>query len=298
MTDSVGNLLKSAQERVVAALHQRLPRAEINPARLHEGMRYATLPGGKRVRAALVYYAGEAVGAPLTQLDGPAAAMECVHAYSLVHDDLPAMDDDDLRRGNPTCHIKYDEATAILIGDALHDLAFEILACDPGMAVSGDIRVRMIALLANSAGSRGMAGGQMMDIEAVDQELGVAQLENMHIHKTGALIRTATQFGLLGAGVTDRDLLKKIDHYGKCIGLAFQIQDDVLDATANTATLGKTSGADEMLNKPTYVSLMGLDQARREAQMLCDEALESLQILGDNGEKLRAIANYIIERPY
>ena len=298
MTHPAGKLLEDAEQRVTKALDERLPRPEINPARLHQGMRYATLSGGKRVRAALVYFAGEAVNANLDQLDGPAAAMECLHAYSLVHDDLPAMDNDELRRGNPTCHIQYDEATAILIGDALHDLAFEILASDPKMTADGELRARMIGLLATSAGSRGMAGGQMMDIQAVDQELGLAQLENMHIHKTGALIRTATQFGLLGAGVTDEELLNKIDHYGKCIGLAFQIQDDVLDATANTATLGKTSGADEMLNKPTYVSLMGLDEARHEARMLCEEALESLQILGDNGEKLRAIANYIIERKH
>ncbi len=298
MTHAAGKWLREAEQRVTKALDERLPRPEINPARLHQGMRYATLNGGKRVRAALVYFTGEAVQANFEQLDGPAAAMECMHAYSLVHDDLPAMDNDELRRGNPTCHIQFDEATAILIGDALHDLAFEILASDPEMSVAGELRARMIALLASSAGSRGMAGGQMMDIQAVDHELGLAQLENMHIHKTGALIRTATQLGLLGAGVTDEGLLHKIDHYGKCIGLAFQIQDDVLDATANTATLGKTSGADEKRNKPTYVSLMGLDQARREAQMLCEEALESLQVLGDNGEKLRTLAKYIIERKH
>jgi geranylgeranyl pyrophosphate synthase len=213
-------------------------------------MRYAVLGGGKRVRPVLVFAAGAAVGAADARLDAPACAVELIHAYSLVHDDLPAMDDDDLRRGRPSCHRAFDEATAILTGDALQTLAFQILAqaTEPDAAV----RLRMIATLALASGSRGMAGGQAIDLAAVGRELDMVQLEDMHIHKTGALIRASVLLGALCTDEFDEPRLERLDRYAKCIGLAFQIQDDILDVVGDTALLGKTAGADTARDKPTY----------------------------------------------
>jgi geranylgeranyl pyrophosphate synthase len=286
------------RQRVESALTRWLPTEEILPSRLHEAMRYATLEGGKRMRAMLVYAAGEALEAETETLDAPACAVELIHAYSLVHDDMPAMDDDALRRGKPTCHRAYDEATALLVGDALQSLAFQVLGEDVGMRVDAATRVRMITELARAAGSRGMAGGQAIDLASVGRQLSLAELENMHIHKTGALIRTSVLLGALASGAAVPETMRRLDHYAKCIGLAFQIQDDILDEEGDTATLGKTSGADRAHHKPTYPGLLGLAEAKDHARQLHDQALASIAGLGDNARFLREIADYVIERSY
>jgi len=259
-------------------------------------MRYSTLGGGKRVRPLLVYMAGQAVGAPLAKLDGPACAVELIHVYSLIHDDLPAMDDDALRRGKPTAHIQFDEATAILSGDALQALAFYILAHDPLMVDDTGLRLTMVETLALASGSRGMAGGQAIDLAGVGTSMNLAELEDMHIHKTGALIRASVRLGALSQPGVDHDTLEHLDHYAKCIGLAFQIRDDILDVEGDTETLGKTSGADQALGKPTYPSLVGLAEAKRMAEELCEEAVASLAELGEPAQPLRDITEYIIQR--
>mgnify|MGYP001826685654 CR=1 FL=1 len=296
--ESWQTLQQQWRDRADAALDKWLPADKIAPERLHQAMRYSVINGGKRVRPILVYAAGHAVGVNEQQLDAPAAAIELIHAYSLVHDDLPAMDDDDLRRGQPTCHKAFDEATAVLVGDALQSLAFHVLA----EGLSDELPTSQIKdimnTLAVSGGSRGMAGGQAIDLESVGKELNVAQLENMHIHKTGALIRASVRMGALCKPGVDKDTLHKLDHYAKCIGLAFQIQDDILDVEADTETLGKTQGSDIARNKPTYPALMGLDEARQMAAELVDDATQTLQPFGEAAEPLRAIAQYIIKRAY
>ncbi len=296
--DSFAPILAHYQGRVEDALDRRLPSATVLPLRLHQAMRYATLAGGKRLRATLVYLTGDALGVTPAALDGPACAVELVHAYSLVHDDLPAMDNDDLRRGKPTCHRAFDEATALLAGDALLTLAFEVLALDPAIQVGATHRVQMIGRLAVAAGSLGMAGGQAIDLESVGKQLTLPELENMHIHKTGALIRAAVALGTLSRERIDPHLVQQLDHYAKCIGLAFQIQDDVLDEEADTTVLGKTSGVDRAHNKPTYPALLGLEQAKAAARDLKDAALASLEALGDNGRMLRTMADYIVHRTF
>ena len=269
-------LIKACQERAEQALELRLPSAEINPRELHRAMRYAVLGGGKRIRPALVYLAGQAVGAPVEVLDAPACAVEFIHAYSLIHDDLPAMDNDDLRHGQPSCHKAFGEAVAILAGDALQALAFQTIEQDALMLAHPALRLRMLGVLAQAAGSRGMVGGQALDLAAVGEELSLVELENMHIHKTGALIRASVLLGALSAPHADTECLAHLDHYAKCVGLAFQIRDDILDVVGDTATLGKTSGADRALNKPTYPSLLGLEGAREHAHFLHEQALSSL----------------------
>lgn len=287
------------QARARQALEQRLPAADLHPATLHQAMRYAALGGGKRIRPTLVYAAGAVAGATLEALDGPACAVEFIHAYSLIHDDLPAMDNDDLRHGQPTCHKAFGEAMAILAGDALQALAFQTLAQDAAMVADSAIRLRMVGVLAQAAGSRGMAGGQAIDLAAVGRDdLSLAELENMHIHKTGALIRASVLLGALSRPAVDPALLERLDRYAKCIGLAFQIRDDILDEISDTATLGKAQGADRALGKPTYPALLGLDGARTHARALYEEALASLEPLGGEAEPLRWMAGYIIERAY
>ncbi len=289
--------LRRFQNRVESALDARLPPAAHAPQqRLHEAMRYVTLDGGKRVRASLVYAAGAAVGAPDSALDVPACAIELIHAYSLVHDDLPCMDNDDLRRGKPTCHKAYDEATALLAGDALQSLAFEILANDLALTVGTAQRLRMIALLAQAAGSHGMAGGQAIDLASGGRELALAQLEDMHLRKTGALIRAAVLLGALVRGDVVEAKLKTLEDYSHAIGLAFQITDDILDVEGTTETLGKNIGVDRARGKPTYPLLLGLPEAKARAKALHKQALESLVPLGDNGRFLAELAGFIIER--
>jgi farnesyl diphosphate synthase len=287
--------MASCQARLEKSLSHWLPAADTHPSRLHESMRYAVLDGGKRIRPTLVYASGQAVGSSPELLDGPASAIEFMHAYSLVHDDLPAMDDDDLRRGKPSCHVAYGEATAILAGDALQSLAFYVLAHD-NTAITDQTRRRMIEALALAAGSRGMAGGQFIDLSAAGQELDIAELEDMHIHKTGALIRCSVVIGALTNPELEAGVLDRLDHYAKCIGLAFQIRDDILDVEGETGTLGKRSGSDRSLSKPTYPALIGLDAAKQRADELHEEAMESLSGLGEPADPLRWISLYIIER--
>ena len=294
---SLSYFMQSSRQRVEHALAQWLPSPDITPQKLHEAMRYATLNGGKRIRPILVYATGKALDIAEQKLDGPACAVELIHAYSLVHDDLPAMDNDDLRRGIPTCHIKYNEATAMLAGDALQSLAFHILAHDDAMTDDPQRRLEMIDTLALASGSRGMAGGQAIDLASVATEPSILELENMHIHKTGALIRASVKLGALShTTIIDLETLDKLDHYAKCIGLAFQIRDDILDVESDTETLGKTQGADAARNKPTYPSLIGLSKSKDMAEDLMNQALDSISQLGENAEFLREIARYIIDR--
>jgi geranylgeranyl pyrophosphate synthase len=288
--------LLRCRERVERALAARLPPVTASPTRLHQAMRYAVLDGGKRVRAGLVYAAGAALGANEAALDPPACAIELIHAYSLVHDDLPCMDDDDLRRGKPSCHKAYDEGTALLAGDALQTLAFEMLAHDPALTVGPAQRLEMITTLARAAGAAGMAGGQAIDLAAVGRKLPLAELQDMHARKTGALIHAGVRLGALAAGTADAEILETLDRYGRAVGLAFQIADDILDVEGEAEALGKRPGADQARNKPTYPALLGLDEAKTRAQALLARALESLAPLGDNGAVLAALARYIVER--
>jgi len=277
-----------AQARVETTLDALLPCASIEPAKLHEAMRYSVLGGGKRIRPLLTYATGEALGIEPTRLDYPACAVELIHAYSLIHDDLPSMDDDDLRRGRPTCHRAFDEATAILAGDALQTLAFQALAEAPGIEAAQ--RIAMVEALARASGSRGMVGGQALDLAAEGQRLDVAMLEHIHIHKTGALIRASVQMGLLAHPGIAADQAERLDRYAKCIGLAFQIQDDVLDVEGDTALIGKTAGRDQVLDKATYPALVGLAEAKEMAANLTREALKALEPFGEGAAALAAIA--------
>jgi geranylgeranyl pyrophosphate synthase len=295
MTD-IETQMQSLSARAEQALDHWLPPEQLHPTELHKAMRYSALGGGKRMRPALVYATGQALSVPFDNLDGIACAVELIHVYSLIHDDLPAMDNDDLRRGKPSCHKAFGEAMAILAGDAMQALAFLILARDPAITVDPATRLRMVKSLAMAAGSRGMAGGQAIDLTAVGARLNIAQLEDMHIHKTGALIRTSVMMAAAAHVELDADTLNQLDHFAKCIGLAFQIRDDCLDVEGDTATLGKTKGTDYARDKPTYPALLGLEQAKVRAHLLYDEALESLAALGDRADLLRGIARYVIMR--
>ncbi|ECZ7896423.1 (2E,6E)-farnesyl diphosphate synthase [Salmonella enterica subsp. enterica serovar Derby] len=264
-----------------------------------EAMQYGALLGGKRLRPFLVYATGQMFGVSTATLDAPAAAVECIHAYSLIHDDLPAMDDDDLRRGLPTCHIKFGEANAILAGDALQTLAFAIISDAPMPEVADRDRIAMIAELANASGIAGMCGGQALDLAAEGQRITLDALERIHRHKTGALIRAAVRLGALSAGDKGRNTLPILDRYAESIGLAFQVQDDILDVVGDTATLGKRQGADQQLGKSTYPALLGLEQARNKARDLIEDACQSLHQLAAQSldtSALEALANYIIQR--
>ena len=288
--------MNDSRARLERALDHLLPDATTLPARLHKAMRYAVLDGGKRIRPTLVYAGGMATGATQARLDAPACAVELIHAYSLVHDDLPAMDDDDLRRGKPSCHRAFGEAYAILAGDALQSLAFQILAQEDPQDTGAAIRLQMIRTLALASGSRGMAGGQAIDLAATGQQLNIAELEDMHIHKTGALIRASVVLGAVCGNGVDSAQLARLDHYAKCIGLAFQIRDDILDVEGETETLGKNTGMDQHRKKSTYPALIGLDAARERARELHADAIDSLSGFDENADPLRWISAYIIER--
>lgn len=290
------DFMQSCQVRMESALDARIPAANKLPERLHQAMRYSVLGGGKRLRPLLTYSAGHALDLPMDQLDGPACAVEFIHVYSLIHDDLPAMDNDDLRRGKPTCHKAYDEATAILAGDGLQALAFHVLAHDPTMAVPAECRLAMIETLATASGSLGMVGGQAIDLDSVGKALDLPGLESMHIRKTGALIRASVRLAALAKPGLEADLADKLDHYAKCIGLAFQIQDDILDEESDTQTLGKTQGKDRDNNKPTYPALLGMAGAKQKARELHEEALDSLASFGGEAGYLRALSAFIIQR--
>lgn len=285
-------------EKHFQVLHQR---GSYTPQRLHEAMRYSLFNGGKRLRPVLVYASCLALGGQLHQADAAAAALECIHAYSLIHDDLPAMDDDRLRRGKPTCHIAFDEATAILAGDALQPLAFELLSQPASQTPV--IQLQMIHILAQASGDGGMVAGQMVDIAAEGQQQTLAQLEQMHRLKTGALIKAAVQLGALASGNTDAARLAALTDYAAAIGLAFQVQDDILDIESDTLTLGKTQGADLAKDKSTYPSLLGLENAKGKAAELHQQALDALQSMPQTPKQgipdtdlLRQIADYIIAR--
>jgi len=284
--------------RVEAALDQRLPSATDTPDRLHQAIRYGCLDGGKRFRAMLVYSAGEAFGAAPEQLDAVAASVELIHAYSLIHDDLPAMDDDDLRRGRLSCHKAFDEATAILAGDAAQSLAFAILAEDQSIVINDARRLRMISLLAKATGSLGMAGGQALDMEATGNRVTAERLSMLHRMKTGALIKVSCQMGGLSAAEATESVLEELGRFGFAIGLAFQIKDDILDVTEDSETLGKASGADEKMEKTTYVSLYGLQRAQQECNDLYQQAVESADRLGDNSKQFRQLADFVVSRRF
>lgn len=289
--------LGAYRQRLQDGFERWLPPAGCYPPRLHEAMRYAA-EGGKRLRPLLVYAAGEVLGLPPRRLDAPACAVEMLHVYSLVHDDLPAMDDDDLRRGRPTTHKAYDEATAILVGDALQAQAFHVLAADHGSGLGSEQRLRMVECLAEAAGSRGMVGGQAVDLESEGRQLTLAELEALHIHKTGAMIRACLRLACLAAPELAPARREALDRYGKCIGLAFQIQDDVLDIEASSAALGKTAGKDEARLKSTYPAVMGLPAAKARAAELFAAARAVLEIFNEDAEPLLWLAGHIEGRDH
>ncbi len=302
MREDFQGWVAAQQTRFEDVLRELLPRADVAPQRLHEAMRYAVLDGGKRVRPLLVFAAGEMAGADAQRLNIAAAAVELIHAYSLVHDDMPCMDDDVLRRGKPTCHVQYDEATALLVGDSLQTLAFQLLA-EHSLNDDAQRQLDMIRLLAQASGSRGMAGGQAIDLASVGKSLTLPELEFMHIHKTGALIRAAVLLGAHCGSDKQRssvssEQLDKLDRFSKLIGLAFQVVDDVLDCEADTATLGKTAGKDADNAKPTYVSLLGIQEARNMAQRLHREALDALAGFGGAAQRLCELADFIVLRKF
>lgn len=287
---------KRCQTRVDTALEQlfQAPRTELE--RLYQAMRYSVMNGGKRVRPLLVYAACEALEGDIERADGAACAVELIHAYSLVHDDLPAMDDDDLRRGQPTTHKAFDEASAILAGDALQSLAFGVLADRRRNPQNAETRLQMVELLSQAAGPAGMVGGQAIDLGSVGLQLDQQALEIMHRHKTGALIEASVALGALASGNHDELAHKSLLQYARAIGLAFQVQDDILDVESDTATLGKTQGKDEAHDKPTYPALLGLAAAKDYALELRDQALHMLRPFGNSAEPLRELARYIVER--
>ncbi|BBF86146.1 octaprenyl diphosphate synthase [Aquitalea magnusonii] len=285
------------QQTMETALTRFLPSADTLPQRLHQAMRYATLQGGKRVRPLLAFAAGELSGASAENLARVAAAVEMIHAYSLVHDDLPCMDDDVLRRGKPTCHVEFDEATALLVGDALQTLAFELIAT-PMEGVSPASQLAMCQLLARASGHGGMAGGQAIDLASVGQTLNLPELEFMHMLKTGALIRAAVLLGAMAGQPLNAKQTEQLDIFAKRIGLAFQVVDDVLDCEADTATLGKTAGKDAANDKPTYVSLMGLAEAKQFARELREQAFAALEDFGPAADRLKQLADYIVARSF
>ena len=288
--------IASYRTRIERVLEECLALPDSGTARLREAMQYSTLGGGKRLRPILVYLTGESLGAPLAELDSPAAAVELIHVYSLVHDDLPAMDDDDLRRGRPTCHRAYDEATAILVGDALQALAFAMLADETKGHQDPAARLAMIRTLAQASGTSGMAGGQAVDLAAVGQNLTIDDIENMHRRKTGALIQGSVLLGAFAAGIADGPRLEALRTFGAEIGLAFQIQDDILDVEGDSSLLGKTTGADAAHNKPTYPSTAGLPASRDRARQLRDAASGTLRPLGASGTALADLAHFVVSR--
>jgi farnesyl diphosphate synthase len=288
--------LVALSTRADEALARVLPDAAQPPTALHSAMRYAVLGGGKRMRPLLVYATGVAFDADPATLDAAAVAVEVIHAYSLVHDDLPAMDDDALRRGRPTCHVVFGEAMAILAGDALQALAFEVLANDPSIGVGANVRVDMLRALAAACGSHGMAGGQAFDLAAVGQALTPAELERMHVHKTGALIRASVHLGALAAGCSDAGTLAALERYAHCIGLAFQIRDDILDIEGDVTRIGKTPGKDVADGKPTYPAIIGIEASRAQLDALTREALRTLEPLGARGNLLGDLARFVAAR--
>jgi farnesyl diphosphate synthase len=290
--------LAADQQRVGQLMSSLLSDLTITDPRLLDAMQYSLLLGGKRLRPFLVYSVGRMLGAELTDLDGPAAAIECLHTYSLIHDDLPAMDDDDLRRGKPTCHKAFDEATAILAGDALQTLAFDILAHHPYKHVDTSRQLQLLRELARQSGYHGMCGGQAIDLAHTNKTMSLAALEHMHQLKTGALIQCAVKLGWLCSKDEKPEHLNALQSYASAIGLAFQVQDDILDIEGDTATLGKPQGSDLEANKVTYPALMGLEPARKKAEELVAQAQQALHTLPYDTTELAALASYVIARKF
>lgn len=296
--ENFGELLGRWQSRIQEQLDLRLPAADTEPERLHEALRYSVLEGGKRVRPALVYATARTLGLSESSVDGAACAVELIHAYSLVHDDLPAMDDDDLRRGRPTCHKAFDEATAILVGDALQVLAFEILANGPGVPDDPATRLKLVHCLAVASGTSGMAGGQALDLAATGRRLSIREVEEMHARKTGALIHASVMMAAFCAGALDRQELDALDRYATAIGLAFQIQDDLLDIEGDATVLGKATGADLAHQKPTYPAVAGIEPARAHMHELHARALAALQDFGRDAATLASLSDWLVLRKY
>ena len=297
-SEAFGAQLTAWRERMERALEARLQRSSVVPARLHEGMRYSVLGGGKRIRPALLFATARTLGLTEDQVEGAACALELVHVYSLVHDDLPAMDDDDLRRGRPTCHKAFDEATAILVGDGLQPLAFELLATDPALPEPAAIRLRLVALLARASGSLGMAGGQAIDLEAQGRHLSITEVEDMHARKTGALIRASVLMAAACVPSLEPSLHTALEQFAAAIGLAFQIQDDLLDVLSDTSTLGKPTGADRERAKPTHPAIIGIAASQERVQRLHALALVALTPFGARAEPLRLLSNWLLSRRY
>ncbi len=296
--ESFERQLATWQARVEAELDARLPAPSAKPERLHEALRYSVLGGGKRVRPVLVYATARALGLAESIVDGAACAVEFIHAYSLVHDDLPAMDDDDLRRGKPTCHKAFDEATAVLVGDSLQVLAFQVLANGTGLPSEPTARLRLVELLAIGSGTSGMAGGQALDLAANGQRLSIESVDEMHARKTGALIHASVMMAAACAVELPRSVHDALDRYARDLGLAFQIQDDLLDVEGDTSLLGKPTGADSKRGKPTYPAVLGVAAARERMLALHSRALRSLDVLGPNAAALAAVSDWLVLRRY
>ena len=290
--------LEAWRERMERALARRLPPANEVPARLHEAMRYSVLGGGKRVRPALMFATAQTLGLSEDEVEAAACAIELIHVYSLVHDDLPAMDDDDLRRGRPTCHKAYDEATAILVGDALQPLAFQLLVRDPALPAAPAIRLRLVDLLSEASGTYGMAGGQAIDLEVQGRKLDIAQVEDMHARKTGAIIRASVLMAAACAPQLSTHLYAALNRFATAIGLAFQIQDDLLDVIGDVSTLGKATGADREHAKPTHPAVIGIAASQERVHFLHNEALDALVPFGERAAPLRSLAHWLLSRHY
>lgn len=296
--EDFGAQLQTWRLRMESALAARLPESDVIPARLHGAMRYSVLGGGKRIRPALVFATARALGLSEDDVEAAACAIELVHVYSLVHDDLPAMDDDDMRRGRPTCHIAYDEATALLVGDALQPLAFQLLARDPKLPDSPLVRLRLIDMLAQAIGTFGMAGGQAIDLGAQGMKLDISQVEDMHARKTGAVIRASVLMAAECVPSLDPNLYAALTRFANAVGLAFQIQDDLLDVTGDASMLGKATGADSERAKPTHPAIIGISASQQRVRLLHSQAIHALMPFGERAESLRCLANWLLSRQY
>jgi len=296
--DAIAAQLESWRLRMEHALSARLPQPDVSPARLHEAMRYSVLGGGKRIRPALLFATARAVGLSEDDVEAAACAIELVHVYSLVHDDLPAMDNDDLRRGRPTCHRAYDEATALLVGDALQPLAFQLLASDAALPASPAIRLRLIDMLAQAIGTFGMAGGQAIDLAVQGKRLDIGEVEDMHARKTGAVIRASVLMAAECVPPLEANLYAALTRFATAVGLAFQIQDDLLDVTGDVSTLGKATGADSERAKPTHPAVIGIPASQQRVRHLHNQAVDALAPFGDRAESLRSLAHWLLSRQY
>jgi geranylgeranyl pyrophosphate synthase len=284
--------------RIEGALDARLPPVSAVPSRLHEAMRYSVLGGGKRIRPALLFATARTLGLTEDEVEAAACAIELIHVYSLVHDDLPAMDDDDLRRGRPTCHKAFDEATAVLVGDALQPLAFQLLARDPALPESPAIRLRLVDMLSEASGTYGMAGGQAIDLQVQGRRLDIHEVEDMHARKTGAIIRASVLMAAVCVADLEARFFDALNDYATAIGLAFQIQDDLLDVLGDVSTLGKATGADRERDKPTHPSIIGIEASQERVHLLHGQALASLEIFGARAAPLRSLADWLLSRRY